>query len=155
MSYLDGIRSFLTSQTGKLGGTGKTEKHQAPANANPAQGAQETKTDFTVDMGELEVKAEMNKALGFSRQAPSTGTDYAKIDREFAKDPIAFAAKYASPEVRDAAVASSVDFDASATVLRTFTPERQEQVIAGFSQRNESPRAFTGEFLDLFTTDAA
>ena len=65
MSYLDGIRSFLTSQTGKLGGTGKADKSQAPANANPAQGAQETKTDFTVDMGELEVKAEMNKALGF------------------------------------------------------------------------------------------
>lgn len=155
MGYLDGIRSFIASQTGKLDGTGKADKSQAPVDANPAQGAQETKTDFTVDMSELEVKAEMNKALGFSRQAPSTGTDYAKIDREFAKDPIAFAAKYASPEVRDAAVASSVDFDASATVLRTFTPERQEQVIAGFSQRNESPRAFTGEFLDLFTTDAA
>lgn len=152
---LESIRGFISSQIRKLDGTGKAEKNQAPANANPAQGAQETKTDFTVDMSELEVKAEMNKALGFTRQAPSTGTDYAKIDREFAKDPLAFAAKYASPEVRDAAVTASVDFDANATVLRTFTPERQEQVIAGFSQRNESPRAFTGEFLDLFTEGAA
>ena len=153
--YLHGLRKILASQAGKLDGTGKTEKTQAPKNANPAQGAKETKTDFTVDMSELEVKAEMNKALGFVKQAPSQETNYAKIDKEFAKDPIAFAAKYASPEVRDAAVTSSVDFDANATVLRTFTPERQEQVIAGFSQRNESPRAFTGEFLDLFTTDAA
>lgn len=34
---------------------------------------------------------------------------------------------------------------------KTLSPERQEQVIAGFSDRNPSPNAFTGEFLDVFT----
>lgn len=155
MSYLDGIRSFMSGQVDKLGGTVETKKSQAPIDANPAKGAEETKTDFTVDMSELEVKAEMNKALGFVKQAPSQETNYAKIDAEFAQNPIAFAEKYASQEVRNAAVTSSVDFDTNATLLRTFTPERQEQVIAGFSQRNESPRAFTGEFLDLFTEGVA
>ena len=155
MGYLDGIRSFMSGQVDKLGGTGKTEKSQAPVDANPAKGAEETKPALTVDMSELEVKAEMNKALGFVKQAPSQETNYAEIDKKFAKDPIAFAAKYASPEVRNEAVRASVDFDANGTVLRTFTPERQEQVIAGFDQRNESPRAFTGEFLDLFTEGVA
>ena len=152
---LDGIRNILTPQTGKLGRNEKTEKPQAPIDPNPAQGAQETQKHLTVDMSELEVKAEMNKALGFVKQAPSQETNYAKIDAEFAQNPIAFAEKYASQEVRNAAVTSSVDFDTNATLLRTFTPERQEQVIAGFSQRNESPRAFTGEFLDLFTEGVA
>jgi len=34
---------------------------------------------------------------------------------------------------------------------RTLSPERQDQVVAGFSDRNPSPNAFTGEFLDVFT----
>ena len=152
---LDGIRNILTPQTGKLGRNEKTEKPQAPIDPNPAQGAQETQKHLTVDMSELEVKAEMNKALGFTRQQPSTGTDYANIDKEFEKNPLAFAIRHTSPEVRDTAWRASVDFDTNATVLRTFTPERQEQVIAGFGQRNESPRAFTGEFLDLFTEGVA
>ena len=124
---------------------------------NPSQTAkteearQAHHTDFTVDMSELEVKAEMNKALGFTKTTQTQTTNYAEIDREFAKDPIAFAQKYATPEVRSNAMESAADFDATMTVAQTMTPERQAQVVEGFSQRNESPRAFTGEFLDLFT----
>lgn len=151
MSYLDGIRSFINANVDRLNNSKKTEAPHEKVNANPAEKTDSVKTDFTVDMSELEIKAEMNKALGFVKQGSKTETNYAKIDKEFAKDPLAFAAKYTSTEVREAAVTASVDFDANATVLRTFTPERQEQVIAGLSQRNESPKAFTGEFLDLFT----
>lgn len=114
----------------------------------------ETNTRFTVDTTDLEVKAEMNKALGFIKSKPNKDDYYAKVDTEFSKDPIAFAEKYASPEVREHAQASATDFDVYATLTRTLSPERQAEVVEGFSQRNESPRAFTGEFLDLFTATA-
>lgn len=154
MSYLDGIRGFINTQVSKFDGSKKAEKAQVAQDANPAKGAQNADTEFTVDMSELEVKAKMNKALGFVKQKSTAETNYTAIDKEFAKDPFTFAEKYASSEVRESAITASVDFDANATVLRTLSPERQNQVIAGFSQRNESPRAFTGEFLDLFTSVA-
>lgn len=114
----------------------------------------ETNTKFTVDTSELEIKAEMNKALGFIKSKPETETNYAKIDAEFAKDPIAFANKYVSPEVKENAINATTDFDMYGTLARTLSPERQAKIVEGFSQRNESPRAFTGEFLDLFTATA-
>ena len=106
---------------------------------------------ITVDMSELEVKAAMNQALGFTKTSDTEEVKMAKADAEFAKDPIAFAQKYASAEVRANAKESGVEFDALATVLKTFTPERQAQVIEGFSQRNNSPRAFANEFLEIFS----
>jgi len=129
---------------------GQSTNTTKPAQTTAAQ--QTSQTQFTVDMSELEVKAEMNKAMGFTKSTSQQATtDYAKIDAEFAKDPIKFAQKYASEEVRSEAVKSTLDFDATMTVAQTLSAERQAQVVEGFSQRNGSPRAFTGEFLDLFT----
>lgn len=147
---LNGIGNYIKAQVSQLTGNKK-----ADAQPNKAQLTEQTTAAdnrFTVDMSDLELKAEMNKALGLNLQATSAkgNVDYEKINKEFAADPFKFAQQHLSPEVREIALAESVDFDANATVLRTFTPERQEQVIAGFSQRNESPRAFTGEFLDMF-----
>lgn len=114
----------------------------------------ETNTRFTLDTTDLEVQAEMNKALGLIKSNQNKDDYYAKIDKEFSKDPIAFAEKYASPEVIEHAQASTTDFDICGTLARTLSPERQAKIVEGFSQRNESPRAFTGEFLDLFTATA-
>ena len=104
-------------------------------------------------MGEMD-EDEMNKALGLIKSNQNKDDYYAKIDKEFSKDPIAFAEKYASPEVIEHAQASTTDFDICGTLARTLSPERQAKIVEGFSQRNESPRAFTGEFLDLFTATA-
>ncbi|MBD5401649.1 hypothetical protein HDR58_02450 [bacterium] len=150
MGYLDNLRSFLPFNTGNVSGPKKSEQTQQATQTQQSQQTAETK-HITDNMTDLEIKAEMNKALGFEKQAPvKAETNYAKIDAEFAKDPLAFAAKFASPEVKENAALASVDYDAQVTVMRTLSPERQEQVVAGFSQRNESPRAFTGEFLDTF-----
>ena len=151
MGYLDKLNSFLPANTGKVFGPKKQENAHQLQKTEQAQHTQKADTKFTVDSSELEIKAEMNKALGFVRSNPGVEDRYAQVDAEFAKDPISFAQKYASPEVIENAATAATEFDANATVLRTFSPERQEQVIAGFSQRNESPRAFTGEFLDLFS----
>lgn len=151
MGYLDNLRGLLSTQAaGNVSGPKKTNGAQPAKHAEGTQQTQKTETTFTVDSSELEIKAEMNKAMGFVKST-SKADNYAKIDAEFAKDPIAFAQKYASVEVRENAAASVTDFDATATVARALSPERQEQVVAGFSQRNDSPRAFTGEFLDLFS----
>lgn len=151
MGYLDNLNAFFPSQAGKVTGPKKQEGTQHLQQVEHTQQAQKPETKFTVDSSELEIKAEMNKALGFVKSNPDVENNYAKADAEFAKDPIAFAQKYASPEVRKNAESAAAEFDANAIVLRTLSPERQEQVIAGFSQRNENPRAFTGEFLDLFS----
>lgn len=125
---------------------------QAQNTKHTESAAQASSTpEITVDMSELEVKAAMNKALGFTKTSDEDSVKMAKADAEFAKDPIAFAQKYASADVRANAEKSGVEFDALATVLKVFSPERQAQVIEGFSQRNNSPRAFTGEFLELFS----
>lgn len=125
---------------------------KAPVHQQQAQtSAPAEKTHLTADMSELEVKAEMNKAMGFVKQTPANnGTDYAAIDKQFAKDPLGFAARYTSPDSLKSIQASTAEFDAAGTLLRTMSPERQAQVVDGFSQRNNSPRSFTGEFLDMF-----
>jgi hypothetical protein len=125
--------------------TKKSEQIEHKPSVSPAT------PQITVDMSELEVKAAMNQALGFTRTTDADSAKMAKADAEFAKDPIAFAQKYTSAEVRANAEESGVEFDALATVLKTFSPERQAQVIEGFSQRNNSPRAFANEFLELFS----
>ena len=152
MGYLDNLKSLISPQTaGKISGPKNTNDGQSAKHTESTKQAQKPEARFTVDSSELEIRAEMNKALGFVKSTQNLQTDYAKIDAEFAKDPLAFAQKYASKEVRENAAAATTDFDAVATVSRTLSPERQEQVVAGFSQRNDSPRAFTSEFLDLFS----
>lgn len=125
------------------------EQQAAPQKAETAPKPEAAKIPFTVDTPATEVQAAMNKALGFEKSAEKE-IDYAKVDKEFRKDPVAFAAKHLAPEVKENAEIASLEFDANATVARTFSPERQAQVIEGFSQRNDSPRAFANEFLELF-----
>lgn len=129
--------------------TDTTKQQPAAQLPNTPLKADVAKEPLTVDMSELELKAEMNKALGFEK-TDKAETNYAKVDAEFAKNPVAFAARYATPEVRDNAQQAGVEFDALATVSRTFSPERQQQVVEGFANHNPSPNAFTGEFLELF-----
>lgn len=150
MGYLDKIADFTTRAYHKVTGPKKSEQSEKTQQSKPAEQTQAADSKLTVDMSELEVKAEMNKAMGFVKSTHNQEVDYAAIDKNFATDPFGFANEHLSAEVKETAVLASTDFDINATVLRTFTPERQEQVIAGFSQRNESPNAFTGEFLDIF-----
>ncbi len=152
MGYLDNLKGLLSTQAaGGISGPKKSGETQPAKRPEEAPKTLQSEPKFTVDSSELEIRAEMNKALGFVRTTPDTKTDFEKINAEFAKDPIAFAQKYATPELRSNATESTSDFYATLTVSENLSPERQEQVIAGFSQRNESPRAFTGEFLDLFS----
>ena len=129
--------------------TEKTAKQPAPLQFNAAPKTEVAKEALSVDMSGYEIQAAINKTLGINLSS-KYGIDFEKINAAFAKDPVAFAQEHASPEVRKNAEFASAEFDAYGTVARTFTPERREQVIEGFSQRNESPRAFTDEFLDLF-----
>jgi len=154
MGYLDKISNYFTSKPETVKGPNKTQSGGInQPQQEPSKPVVNTPTPNVPEldkMSDLEIKAEMNKALGFVR-SQEQGPNFDAIDRKFAQDPIAFANKYASPEVRENAQMSALEFDATATLLRTMPQERQNQVIEGFSQRNESPRAFTGEFLDLFS----
>ncbi len=129
-----------------------------PAASTPAASKPDEIPPYDV-MSDLELKAEMNKALGFTKSTSvtpeNTTTDYAAIDAQLAASPKDFVKKYLTLDVQRNAFASATVFDAELTVMTTLSPERQAAVIAGFSQRNEAPRAYTGEFLDLFTPSLA
>ena len=146
-------------------GASTTNTSETPSQ-KPTVSAQPSQPELTVDMSELEIKAAMNQALGFTKTSVADAIKVAKADAEFAQDPIAFAAKYASAEVRQNAQEFGVNADYALQAFRgetalsdmgpekflseNITPERRAEIEAGFAQKNPSPRAFTGEFLDIF-----
>jgi hypothetical protein len=66
------------------------------------------------------------------------------------EDPVGFVEAHLSPEQIASATNTATEVWANMEVNTTLSNTRQDEVVAGFSQRNESPNAFTGEFLDLF-----
>ncbi len=104
---------------GKVQG-GKT--HGQPQSSGQADGVGQTTStpEITVDMSELEVKAAMNQAMGLSFTSNTDAVRMAKIDAEFAKDPVAFAAKYGSG-VRANAEAAAVEADYALQAFRGET----------------------------------
>lgn len=131
-------------------GTGKVNgKNTTPEQAQNLEHAQEAKhtsstPGITVDMSELEVKAAMNQALGFTRTSDTEAAKMAKFDNEFRQNPVAFAAKYASPEVRANAEAAGVNADYA---LQAF---RGDNELAA-----KGPQAFVKEHLNGQVADVA
>ena len=88
--------------------TGKTLVSNSET--QPVITTQQPKEVITPDMSELDVKAAMNKALGFSKSGDSEEIHMAKMDAAFSKNPVAFAKKYGA-QVRDNAVDFAGRFD--------------------------------------------
>lgn len=156
MGYLDDkLNSYLSFRPGNTGNINKVAAQGQTSTKTTGQpAAAETSAEEVPnfdEMSDLQVKAEMNKALGFIiTEQPKGEVDFAKIDKQFAQNPLAFAAKHTTPEVRTNTASAVADFEAS-VALSTLPQERQEQILTGFSQRNENPNAFTDSFLDLFS----
>lgn len=105
---------------GKVNGNNTKGQAQSTPQTEGATHASST-PEITVDMSELEVKAAMNQALGFTRSADADAVRMAKLDTEFARDPVAFAQKYASAEVRANAEEAGADADYALQAFRGDT----------------------------------
>lgn len=105
---------------GKVQG-GKTHGQLQSSGQTDGVGQTSSSPEITVDMSELEVKAAMNQAMGLSFTSNTEAVRMAKADAEFARNPVAFAQKYASAEVRANAEEAGVDADYALQAFRGDT----------------------------------